>query len=56
MDTRGHQPRDMRHVHHKKGADLFGDRAEFLEINPPRIRRVPREQELGLLAEREPTH
>ena len=47
MHAAGHQPGEMRHVHHEIGADFVGDRAEAGEIDEARIGRAAGDDQLG---------
>ncbi len=52
----GDQPREVRHVDHQQGADLVGDLAEAGEVEPARVGRPAREQELRAPLARDPRH
>ena len=46
MHARRHQPGEMRHIHHERGADAVGDLAETGEIEEARIGRPTGDDEL----------
>ena len=46
MRASGNQPGYVRHVHHQYGADLLRDLREAREIDRPRVRRIPRHDDL----------
>ena len=51
MDPRGNQPGDVGDVGHHQGPHLVGDLTEPLEVDRPRVGRVPAQQHLGFVFE-----
>ncbi len=56
VQTRGHEPREVRHVHPEHRAHLVGDRAERLEVELPRVGRPARDDHVGAHLERPLAH
>ena len=56
MQARGHQPGDVRHVHHQDRAHRIGGLAEAREIQRARVGAAAGDDHLGLVLERQPVH
>ncbi|KUL43182.1 hypothetical protein ADL28_43075 [Streptomyces violaceusniger] len=54
VEARGHQPGEVRHVHHQIRAHLVGDPPERGEVQPAGVGRPTRDDHLGPVGEREP--